>query len=419
MTRSNRRQQRNMNQEDDGQPANQRRRPNPDSDLEEPQPDPVPQPNPAPQPDPAPQPNPVPQPNPAPQPAPAALPDYRLRTFERMTIPSTYTKVSIADLRSMEHGSNKIYLDAQLIRIVSATSNNDTNGSMSNYSYYQRGKRNQRSSAQYTRMFLLREYETSDVFYIIEDRNNNKNIWLRGNHRDNGNVTIGTYVTIINPQPIRNIIGNDTPIVNTGIPAVIRLFPRNLREVPILDIIDANITKSFALSGANLDIHYIAVKQACSGLFCDRQKLDTAQQKCGCYTMISRLSNIVLQFEVSVSSDVGRFQFTTNNFSSYQFSCLFLSDGRLPPSVQANTFQQNFTMLDQICGSVEDCVQFINNNGGFDVVGWYKQGEINDQGNADDQANVEANTTQYHLVYAVPTRRNLNYDHLKYTYVAV
>lgn len=58
---------------------------------------------------------------------------------------------------------------------------------------------------------------------------------------------------------------------------------------------------------------------------------------------------------------------------------------------------------------LEKCIQaiieFINLNGGFTVIGWYKRGEINDVSNEDSQNEVESSEVGYHIVHIQPTVR--------------
>ena len=50
-------------------------------------------------------------------------------------------------------------------------------------------------------------------------------------------------------------------------------------------------------------------------------------------------------------------------------------------------------------------MEYVNNNGGFTVNGWYKRGEINDVSNDDIQNEVESSDIVYHIVYMFPTNR--------------
>ena len=52
-------------------------------------------------------------------------------------------------------------------------------------------------------------------------------------------------------------------------------------------------------------------------------------------------------------------------------------------------------------------MKYINENGGFTVIGWYKCGEINDISNEESQNEVESSDIGYHIVSIVPTNREI------------
>ena len=72
--------------------------------------------------------------------------------------------------------------------------------------------------------------------------------------------------------------------------------------------------------------------------------------------------------------------------------------------------------------SMERCIELINNNGGFTVVGWYKRGVINDKSmittnanantsnnpslNNNDDVQIDSGDISYHIVHISPTDKN-------------
>ena len=52
-------------------------------------------------------------------------------------------------------------------------------------------------------------------------------------------------------------------------------------------------------------------------------------------------------------------------------------------------------------------MEFINQKGGFTVIGWYKRGEINDMSNDDSNNEVESSEIGYHIVCIYPTDKKL------------
>lgn len=338
---------------------------------------------------------------------------YRQGTNREDMIPENYNQVSVSDLMNAEYKKNRTILHAQLIRIVSASNDNSKSQS---YSYYQRGSSKNNKTGTYTRMFLFRQHESPDVFYIIENEEA-RNLWTRSPElRDSGALTIGTFITIVNPEPIVKLIGNDAPIIKTGLPVVIRKAPTLFYDVP-MHTVESNDTKAFTLTGVHFELKFISIKKSCSGYLCDRQILD-AKQKCGCYTLLNRSANAVCQLDILVKDNNDNDIFFAQDFSSYQFMSLFLVNGKFPTTVQVPTLQK-FTITDNMTDVFDDCFNYINNNGGFTIFGWYKRGEVNDQGNTEnEQVNVDSGNLGIHMVHAIPARplSRLNFEHLKYNH---
>ena len=80
-----------------------------------------------------------------------------------------------------------------------------------------------------------------------------------------------------------------------------------------------------------------------------------------------------------------------------------------------------------LINAMGNCLQLINNNGGFTITGWYKRGSMNDKGllaprndnansttqnshynnnNEQDAAQVGSGELTYHIVNIVPTNRD-------------
>ena len=90
-----------------------------------------------------------------------------------------------------------------------------------------------------------------------------------------------------------------------------------------------------------------------------------------------------------------------DDFSSLSFSNLYLKKP-LSSSVKSNhlDFTEEFFKLQKCVG---DVVELINSNGGFSVVGWYKNGSINDVSHEEAQNQVESSDVNYHIVKMYPT----------------
>ena len=117
-----------------------------------------------------------------------------------------------------------------------------------------------------------------------------------------------------------------------------------------------------------------------------------------------RVSSIVLVHHVEISVS-GVTLFTMDDFSSINFTSLYLK------SPFSSTVRFNILDLTpayyNLQGCIDDVIKFINDNGGFTVVGWYKRGEINDISNDDSQNEVESSEVGHHIVSIYPTNRDI------------
>ena len=72
-----------------------------------------------------------------------------------------------------------------------------------------------------------------------------------------------------------------------------------------------------------------------------------------------------------------------------------------------------FHMLDatemffKLQDSIINVVDYINTNGGFTVIGWYKKGSINDISTEEGGNQVESSEMGYHVVSITPTNKSI------------
>ena len=352
--------------------------------------------------------------------------DEPLITYEPYSIdhriPPRYQDISVDQLLGDEPRQKKTKIVLQLIRIVSGSSDNRSHGS---FTYYKRAQKDRSMNATYSRMFLFREVKSGigQVVYIIEGKYLNERLWIRNPQlRDNGTITIGTYIAVINPEPIVNMLGNEIPLLETRASACILQMPPMLIPICINPSLPPNVTRAFVLNGvklSNLATNFEST--GCSGLFCDRQRpqeILRSGKGCGCYSMQTRNSNIAIVHTLAVNEDGVRL-FVTKGFSSLQFSLLYLSNHL--PTISRLSEYTNFSATDDIDDCADQVIEYINDNGGFTIIGWNKRGEIDDQIFKDDNSSnnnnnerVEAGEMGYHIVSIRPLLTNINFDGLKY-----
>ena len=295
----------------------------------------------------------------------------------------------------------------QLIHVVSGSITGQS-GMTPYQSYFKKNSKKDGSmNSQYYRLFLFRDISTNDgqVVYIVEGKNRNDRLWERDPSLcDNGCVTIGTYISIINPQPITSWFCNEIPIIECRGSCFVMKCVGGSFEVNMDTSITTNVTRCFVKNNVDVDVLSTDVHSTkCSGLFCDRQRsleISRGNRSCGCYSMNNRVSSIAILHRVEIS--VGGVQlFSMDDFSSLNFINLYLKS-RFSWNVRANLL--DFTpAYFQMQKCITKIIELINNNGGFTVIGWYKRGEINDISNDESQNDVESGEVVHHIVSIYPT----------------
>lgn len=343
---------------------------------------------------------------------------------------SMFKNITLQELRHMQCLKSVHFVDVQILRIL--VQPRGANGNNYAYTYANnRGRNNNRGQSRqvnYSRLILVRimnETESDRIAYIMEARGSNQELWNRSIElRDNGTVTIGTVLRLLSPRPIQNFMANNVPLLCSHYPALILKNPPIFLHVSIKDLVETNASFAFCENFTKLSISpvYQACRTSCSGLFCDRQRLadwtGDNERGCGCYAMHHRRSSIAFQHDIvieNLSSRPGR-EITMDLFSSNKFSKLYLSD-HLSPSVQLPQLDLATEEFFELMNCIKKVIKYVNENGGFTVIGWYKRGTINDRtlvnpttsnsNNTNDQEQVDAGEVNYRIVELSPTNKNL------------
>ena len=327
---------------------------------------------------------------------------------------TTIAKLMDEGLKNTCTNFNMTFLEAQILRVICPSA--DSRASI-NY----RGQRNKGSmQMNYHRLFLLRQHgpeESNTVFYVMMSRDQNGEMFNRNiAFRDNGVISIGSYIRILAPMPIVSLMNNVTPMIVSNFPIVALKPPLYLEPIAASEAIQGDNSYAFINSNAHLHVNSTAPFQTnCSGLLCDKQRLREIRGGCGCFHMISNRSNIAFLHHIRIVGDLG-LDITIENFSSTKFSLLFLSE-RLPPSIRISALTMSDAFFDMM-ESVEKCIEIINNDGGFTIVGWYRRGFINDRSldneaenrihnqNNNNDLQIGSSNMMFHVVEITPSNKD-------------
>ena len=293
------------------------------------------------------------------------------------------TEISLTKLEHENANKEKLnyrYIDVILLRIINPTGSN-----VGNLSIYKKQKIGEASTIQYTRLYLLKLHsanyvkENNRVVYMFITKNSNNCMWkLNTSNRDNGNLAVGSFLRVVGPSPIEKYMSGDIPVVVTRNPVLILKSPPVMICTQVNERVDANVSHGFVFVGCQVEsMQQDVVSTSCSGRMCDRQKVNdwNGIKGCGCYGMSGNATCLVVQHLIVMQN--GSREIKMKDFSSIKFNSLFM-DGDFPFKCKEHMFQMT-TAYVELTECIEKCIEYINTNGGFTVIGWYRRGEINDQ----------------------------------------
>ena len=235
----------------------------------------------------------------------------------------------------------------------------------------------------FTRLILARVSSNSDdnsrLVYIMEARNQNTNLWSKNiNQRDSGAVSVGSFIRFPSPMPITQYMRCDIPMIFSPLPAILLKTP-TMNTTRINQEIESNTSLGFVFNNVTLSINFSSViKTSCSGNLCNRQRVNDwlGVKGCGCYGMSPNSSSLVIQHALSMIT-LQNGTMNMDDFSSLKFSKLYLN-GEIPGSCKLYMLQLTDCSM-TLFESIDDCIELINSEGGFCIVGWYKRGQITDK----------------------------------------
>eukprot|EP00957_Ditylum_brightwellii_P113493 8653655-Ditylum_brightwellii.AAC.1 len=121
--------------------------------------------------------------------------------------------------------------------------------------------------------------------------------------------------------------------------------------------------------------------------------------------MLGRRPNIAFDHWLTVKG--GKLEIEIEHFSSTTFTSYYLTE-QLPSSVRLSSLQMMQSFF-ELLTSIDNVVEYINTNGTWTVVGWYKHGVVNDKTGtkhsplSKEDTKVDSGELSYHGVYLGPT----------------
>ena len=143
---------------------------------------------------------------------------------------------------------------------------------------------------------------------------------------------------------------------------------------------------------------------SCTGVQCDRQK---GREGCSCLHNTNSQSSVYafdVFFSVPTTLETGG-EAMVFGFRSLRTTRLFFTDYEAHANTTTDEEEEACRIANR--NKIRAMVEFINGNGGWDIVGWYKMGGATDSATSNNDK-VENFEVTIHLSYLFPSKYNAN-----------
>lgn len=214
-------------------------------------------------------------------------------------------------------------------------------------------------------------------------------------------TSVGDIFVVQEPEEVTKRYNNMSIVVTDK-----ELIPlQNPVHLPTVELRTPQVgmQRYFALHAQSLKLYKASMVDAsCKGILCDRQNPLVRGQSCGCVHM-ARMNAIVVKLNVGfefIDETGNKKNYQAQNFRSWRTTTLLVKPSAF--SVDTVVFQQGEN-ADALRSVVRNINRFINENGGWTVIGWYRRGEVADASGQETGEQVASMNQPIHLAYVYPT----------------
>ena len=299
-----------------------------------------------------------------------------------LDLPANRVFTTVHELAADSELSNREdrFLVAMLLRVKASESNSTvsllptpTSSRVGeNYLNNQRLKR-RKTNASYRRIFFFLDLLTQGKCFVIfeEDQGDENNYWRDMNARSSSRV--GDIFLITEPHRIESEINGHLSVVRTEREFIPIEMPATMHSF-MPTIPDRDTFIGYFLKERQIVLHnIISCDTRCAGTFCDR--LYPRVSPCGCYQRTNNQSHVLKQ-DIEFNGGLGGTECLVT-CSSLRFSELLFSSA-LPFNTSNNT--NIIPKLPQLRVALRLLVTYVNQNGGWTISGWFRQGTVREAG---------------------------------------
>lgn len=231
-------------------------------------------------------------------------------------------------------------------------------------------------------------------------------------------IVIGSVIYIGEPEKSNGLLGSTMPIIIPRWPLV-PIKPRKSEDL-FTEMLPA--TRFHIPDGAGEHRHFVFHNVAiavigyklvletvsCSGRFCDRSQPLVANVSCGCHTINTTRFPVVGECIVKIglpteaAKEAGEEEAVVRNFRSLRTTEVFFENHESIGALDNQVIEKR-TM--EFRKKIDTIVDYINQDGGWTIAGWFKKGESQDASTA--EAKVDSTEVTLHLSLLVPSKKEI------------
>ena len=266
------------------------------------------------------------------------------------------------------------------------------------------------STANYDRMFMFADLlNPPNCFVVFSNATSDSYRYLKHCQND---ISVGRLFYIVEPDRCLKTFGEKMPILSSTRPFIPLKYSSDVQ--PIREVIATiprfNMTMPkepgeqlfFVYHGLKIAMSRFEVARdtvSCSGVFCDRSQKGEKNVSCGC--MFTGMQGACVgEYTVTMPVPAGISALKTATIPkarSLRTSQIFFDSLMM---FGKQTEEQADERFIEVRAAVGTMVDYINEHGGWTVVGWFKKGEVEDSSSGEK---VESTTVSLHLSLLIPT----------------
>lgn len=157
-------------------------------------------------------------------------------------------------------------------------------------------------------------------------------------------------------------------------------------------------------------------RPSCGGALCDRKKDYQTNEACGCFSIgQSNIHPVVLEYSIYMKIvELADMNYVIDRERSLRTTKLFISG---LANIGAVDFSTMIEENNKLKVAINRCVEYINRNGGFTIMGTVSLGRTRDPNNA--AVMIDSDVPTYHVCYLFPSNQDVicrsEYDAMMYS----